>query len=371
MKTNRKNRIKRNVTLKDVAQDAGVSVKTVSNVVNNWPYVSDELRQKVLETIDRLGYRPSRVAQSLVTGKTKTIGIVLPDISNPFFGMAIRGYEDIFSQAGYNLFLCNTDENSEKETNTLETLLGRGVDAIMLWGSQTCGEDLYNLVEELPIVSIDCNISESRTNSTAILVDNEKGGEIATSHLIKNNRLPIAHLSGPSHRYTAMLRLAGYHRAIENANIQINRNLILEGQPSIQGGYRSAIKLFQSGIPGSIFCYNDLMAIGAMMAAEEYGLRVPNEIAIVGFDDVFLSSLVTPSLTTIRIDQYQLGKMAGLMLLERINNPLLENKEIMFPIELQIRESSVLKTFSKEEKRQNLEKLVAMISQDKYSSYHK
>ena len=147
---------KKSVTMTDVAAHAGVSVKTVSNVINDWPYVTDETRQRVVEAIEVVGYRPNQMASSLVTGKTLSIGVVIPDISNPFFGASIRGCEDVLFEAGYSLFLCNTNENEKRERYYLEQLLSRGVDALILWGTRICCEDLEGIVgSEIALVTVE------------------------------------------------------------------------------------------------------------------------------------------------------------------------------------------------------------------------
>lgn len=361
-RTNRK----KNVTLKEVAEYAGVSVMTVSNVVNDWPYVSDEMRLKVQEAIDALGYRPSALARSLVTGRSRTVGVVLPDISNPFFGQAIRGCEDVLTEQGYSFFLCNTDEDPQKEKAALETLISRGVDALIIWGSRSECDELYKLIgNDLPVVAIDSPAPQLCMNSTYIYADNIQGAETATLHLIHHGRKTVGHLAGPSQRrLTAQQRLAGYKQALENSAIPYNADFVMEGKPSIRGGYQAALHLLQKHRPAALFCYNDLMAIGAIVAIQQSGLEVPDDIAIVGFDDIFTASLVVPPLTTVRIQQYDLGKLSSNLLLERLQKGGMPPNAVNFPVELVVRDSCGATRLSKEQKQEMMENLVTSLAVD-------
>ncbi len=171
----------RPATLKDVAAYAKVSIKTVSNVVNEWPYITDETRQKVLDAIQAVGYRPNQAARSLVTGKTRTIGVLIPDIANPFFGAAMRGCEDFLFQGGYSLLLSNTNEDLSRERNNLELLLSRGVDALLLWGSRMGCEELEEIIgPRLPLVTVELSTEPRRPNHANINIDNQRGAELAT-----------------------------------------------------------------------------------------------------------------------------------------------------------------------------------------------
>jgi len=352
------------VTLRDVATHAGVSPKTVSNVINNWPYVTPETRQKVQQAISALGYRPSTLARSLVTGRTSTVGIVLPDISNPFFGQAIRGCEDVLYAAGYSIILCNTDEDLEKERRYLDLLIGRQVDALILWGSRAASDTLASWLGDIPMVTVDCAGQPERANATCIDVDNVGGALAATRHLVGRGHRRVAHLAGPSQRLTAQRRLAGYQEALREAGLPYDPALVTEGLPSIRGGYRAAIQLLQAQKPTALFCYNDLMAVGAMVACRHLGLSIPRDLALVGFDDIVLSSLVVPALTTMRIAQYELGKLASELVLERLRAAAMPAKTVLFPVQLQVRNSCGSRRLSKRQMRDILENLVTSIAVD-------
>jgi LacI family transcriptional regulator len=333
---------KKSVTMKDVAAAAGVSIKTVSNVINDWPYITPETRQKVLDAIEQVGYRRNQTARSLVTGKTNTIGVIIPDISNPFFGSVIRGCEDSLYESGYSLFLCNTNENVQRERYNLDLLIGRNVDALILWGTRLCCEELNELISpDLPLVTVELEDEPLRQNHACINVANIQGACQATQHLIDQGYQRISHLAGPKERITSQQRVQGYQQTLQDAGIRFFPEWMCESDPSISGGRLATLELLQSGKPEAIFCYNDQMAIGAYMAARESGLEIPKDLAIVGFDDITISSILEPSLTTVSIAQPELGQLAGKVTLDLLLGKKESPTTIVFPIELKIRESSI------------------------------
>ncbi len=356
---------KKSATLNDVAKYAGVSPRTVSNVVNDWPYVSDETRKKVREAIRVIGYRPNQMARSLVTGQTKTIGVIIQDISNPFFGLTIKGCEDILFENGYSFFLCNSNENLEREKYYLDLLISRAVDAVIIWGSRVCRDELEALIgDDLPLVTVEFGEEPIGKNHTIVNVDNIGGAESAARHLVEQGYRKIAHLTGPLGRITAQRRLMGYQHALKSSDLDFAPQLVEKGKPSIRGGYRATLKLFETQIPDAIFCYNDLMAVGAILAAQHIGKHIPKDVAIMGFDDIMMASMVEPPLTTMRIPQYELGKLTGELLLERLRDEQVEQKSFLYPVELQIRGSCGAKQFTKEQKQHLLENLISSFSVD-------
>ncbi len=355
---NPKPRPRKNITLRDVAKHAGVSPKTVSNVINNWPYISDSTREKVQRSIEELDYRPSGLASSLRTGRTNTIGVMIPDITNPFFGQFIRGCEDVLYNAGYSILLCNTNENSTKERWYLETLVKRGVDGILTVGSRSTAEVLYSIIHnEIPVVAVDP--PSLHDNTTVIDIDNIGGAKIAVEHLIRLGHKRIAHLGGPIQRMAAYNRLQGYLQALENAKIAYDEALVLQCDPTIRGGFHAALNLIPARKPTALFCYNDLMAVGAMVACRELDLKIPRDIAIVGFDDIAISSLVEPALTTVRVRQYHVGRMASDLLLERLSGKENAQRHVEFPVELVIRNSCGARKLSRKQLTLQLEHLLS------------
>lgn len=356
---------KKSVTMSDVAEYAGVSLKTVSNVVNDWPYVSDETRRKVQDAIEAVGYRPNQMARSLVTGETTSIGVLIPDISNTFFGSAIRGCEDVLYENEYSIFLCNTSEEIERERFYLNQLMSRAVDGLILWGTRICCQELSDMIDEdISLVTVDMAGSPLSARHVNINVDSEDGAALATNHLIQLGYRRIAHIGGPEGRVTADRRLRGYRRALEESGMQFESKRVVSERPSIRGGYRAALTIFEDWKPQAIFCYNDLMAIGAMVAAKQNGMRLPEDLALVGFDDIAMASVVVPSLTTVHIAQYQLGRLTGETVLEYLRGEREEDstaESTVFPVELVARESSGAHCFTGDQRKDIFDKLVASL----------
>lgn len=354
---------KHSVTMGDVAARAGVSMRTVSNVINQWPYVSDETRQKVLNAIDEIGYRHNRMARSLVTGETKSVGIVIPDVANPFFGTAVRGCEDVLYENGYSIFLCNTSEDVSRERDYLDQLLSRGVDGLILWGTRICCDDLERLIgSAIPLVTIELGEEPTRVRHAVINVDDTGGAESVVAHLIAEGHHSIAHLAGPLTRVTPQRRRDGYLAGLALAGLVERTDWIVEDEPTIVGGFRSATALLSGhDRPDALFCFNDLMAVGALLAARRLGMHVPDDLALAGFDDIDLASIIEPSLTTVRIAQAQLGRFAGEVLLSQLQGNADAAVSIPFPVELVVRGSSSKGRLSEADRRATLDHLVASL----------
>ena len=356
---------KKSATLKDVAKYANVSIKTVSNVVNDWPYVSDATREKVQRAIKEVGYRPNQMARGLITGQTKMVGIIIEDISNPFFGLSMKGCEDVLYEHGYTLFLCSTSGDAKRERYHLDSLIGRAVDGIILWGTRMPRDEVHGRIgDELPVLTVEFHEPPFGENHAIINVDNAGGAEAATTHLIRQGRQHIAHIEGPAGLITAEGRLKGYQHAFEKAGRAIDPNIILEAQPSIRGGYQAALSLLERQRPDAIVCYNDLVAVGAILAARHLGLAVPKDLAVVGFDDITMASMVEPPLTTVRIPQYELGKLSGEVILKRLEQKPAEVQSILYPLELKIRGSCGGRRMTKKQRQHLVENLISHLSVD-------
>lgn len=360
---------KKSVTLNDVAKYAGVSPRTVSNVVNDWPYVKDETREKVKEAIKAVGYRPNQTARSLVTGQTKLIGVIIPGIANTFYNLVIKGCSDVLYENGYSLVLSSSEGDSTREKYYLDTLRSHAVDAFIILGSLEGYDELQVLADDdLPLVTIGFVGNPVGEKHTLINIDNIGGAKTATTHLLKQGYRRIAHLADDRidfpDRPTSSERCLGYQQALETYHIEADPQLIYYEDGTIQGGYRAALKLFEHTIPEAIFCYNDLMAAGAMLAVQYLGKEVPQDIAIVGFDDIMMASLLTPPLTTVRIPQYELGKFTGELILKRLKDKNGEEgiQSLLIPVELKIRESCGAVQAAKEQQRLLLEDLVSSFS---------
>jgi LacI family transcriptional regulator len=356
-------RAKKSITVREVAKHAGVSLRTVTNVMNNWPYVTEQTRQKVQLSIDTLGYRPSQLASSLATGRTSTIGVVLPDITNPFFGQVVRGCEDALYTAGYSIFLCNTNEDLVKQSSYFDMLVDRGVDGLLIFGARSNSDAQATVVHgDIPVVTEDSPVQSQ--NTTALDIDNVGGAQLAVAHLISRGHTVIGHLGGPSKRLAAIRRLDGYRQALEQAGIAYDESLVLRCSPNIRGGLEAALTLLRDKKPTALFCYNDMMAVGVLVACRQLGLKIPRDVALVGFDDVAMASLVEPALTTVRVDQYELGRQASQLLLERLSGQANPRDFVTFPVELVVRDSCGSKRTTRKPPSVMLEHLLRSESPD-------
>lgn len=336
------NKYNRRPTQNDVASRAGVSQATVSLVVNNSEKtaIPEETRQRVIHAIDELGYRPNILASSLRLGKTHTLGLILPDSANPFFAEVSRAIESAAFKHQYNLILCNTEENTEKELLYVDVLCNRQVDGIIFVavGDQT--DSLLRVVcKNIPVVMIDRDLPGTEVD--AVLVDNHQGGYLATQHLIQLGHRRIGCVFGPSSVNPSSQRGEGYLSALKGYDIPQDDELMLRGDFHPRSGMEAARRMLHLANPATaIFACNDLMAIGALRAITEAGLHVPDEISLVGFDDIELASYTNPPLTTITQPIQKAGEKAVDFLLERIREPSLPFRQVMLPTFLTIRGST-------------------------------
>lgn len=328
--------------MKDVAKRAGVSVATVSHVINETRFVSEELKQRVLKAIEELDYQPDAVARSLRRKETRTIGLIVPDNSNPFFAEVARGIEDVGFEQGYSVILCNSDWNLEKELTYLDTLIAKRVDGIVFIAATTQVEHVKSLVENrTPVVVAERKMPEIEVDS--VLVDNFQGGYEATKHLLDLGHRRIGCISGPWDLTPSAERVTGYKLALNRHELRAEEDLIVRGDYLFESGEMAVRTLLElSAPPTAIFACNDLMAIGAMKAILEQGLRVPEDISIVGFDDIALASYLNPPLTTIAQPKYELGRMAAQLVIQRITSSgSREKREIVLESRLVVRGSTL------------------------------
>lgn len=307
--------------LRDVAQKAGVSIKTVSRVVNRQGEISEATRQRVLAAIADLKYRPSKVARALVTQRSDTIGLVLGDITNPFFPEVARGVLDIAEPRGFNVFLCNSDGDPQREVRILESLLDHGVDGIIIFPSFGIEETLMGMVTpQQPAVVV--NRPFVGPGVSAVMMQTQRGAQLAVNRLIAQGHRAIAMLAGQALGMERLQRVQGYRAALAAHGLPTLDEWIVAGPPILNRGRESTHALL-SRYPQitAIFAYNDLLALGAIEACRELGRRVPEDCAIVGFDDIPLANMVAPALTTIRINKYDLGRQAMNRLLEMLAQP--------------------------------------------------
>jgi len=328
------------VTISDVAREAGVSMMTVSRVINDKGEISPSTRQHVLTVIERLGYRPSSIARGLATQRTGTLGLVVPDIANPFFSEVARGAEDRASAASYNVFVCNTDEIPRHELAILEALEEKRVDGLVLCGSRLADESLCAALEHHPAAVLVNRRLAAASVGVIVLADKE-GARAATTHLLQAGHRTVGLLAGPSTSYSGQQRSQGYRAALAAAGIPYDPAWVRPCSSQVEGGKETALALLtdQPEVT-ALFCYNDLVAVGALLACVELGRRVPEDLAVVGFDDIPLAALVTPALTTCHVPRPELGERAMQLLLDRIDGCMEECEEIVLQTELIVRASA-------------------------------
>ncbi|MES1310660.1 substrate-binding domain-containing protein [Vibrio cholerae] len=309
-------------TMKDIARLAGVSTSTVSHVINKSRFVSDEIAERVNNAAQQLNYAPSALARSLKMNRTKTIGMLVTTSTNPFFGEVVKGVERSCYHQGYNLILCNTEGDNQRMKASINTLLQKRVDGLLLMCSTLEGErlDVFDRYPDIPIVVMDWG--PILFASDKIQDNSLQGGYMAAKHLIECGHKEIGCITGPLIRHQAQMRYEGYKRALAEAGIAINPDWLVESDFECEGGYQAFEKLYQRGkLPSALFVSNDMMAMGVIQAASQRGLRVPDDLSLIGYDDVHIAKFMTPALTTIHQPKYRLGKAAVDTLLYRLENP--------------------------------------------------
>jgi LacI family transcriptional regulator len=306
-------------TLKEVAKFAGVSTATVSNAINGTKYVSEEVKNKIFHAVKELNYQPNIVAKSLRVQESRIIGVVISDISNSFFSNIVLGIEEELAKSNYSILLCNTDSSVEKERMYMEMLIRQRVDGLIVSSSGNTGE-YYRSLDKTGVPIVFLNRLPAFMTSDVIMTNNIFGGYSATEHLIKHGYKNIAIISGPFSISTGKDRLTGYLRALEDYNLRKYDCLIKEGSFSIQSGYDRMQELMEQDVkPDAVFISNNSMTLGAYKYLKKAGMKIPNQIAVVGFDDSDWADIVDPPLTTILQPAYELGKKAANVTLSRIN----------------------------------------------------
>lgn len=327
-------------TIKDVAERVGASTATVSHVLNSTRFVSQELRQRVLEAIQSLNYQPNAIARSLVKKRTHTIGIIISDILNPFYTAIVRGIEDVTYQSGYNVVLCNTDEDPEKETLYIRILLEKRVDGLIL--SSAFQEGVHPYLEQLKTIPLLTVVRKIRgLVCDAVMGDNTSGGYKAVEHLLGLGHRRIGIICGPPGLSTGAERLEGCKRAMGDHGLAVDRLLVRFGDFKKESGHALAKEILKAKPPPTaIFVMNNRMAVGALQALKESGVRIPEDVSLVSFDDMEWYSFLNHPLTTIDQSPYQMGKAAGETLLQRISGKRKRPKRILSPSRLIVREST-------------------------------
>jgi len=311
------------VSIKDIARAAGVSHPTVSRALRDSPLVSLETKARIQQLAREMGYSPDAQARSLVEGRTKTIGLVVTTIADPFIAQVAQGIETAARDHGFTVILCNSNAEPEREIGAVETLRSKRVDGVIVASSRVGALYLEHLERiGVPVVLINNHNEQSGRYTFSIGVDNEDGGRLATNHLLELGHRRISYVTGLADHSDDLGRLAGYRQALAAAGIPLDRALVAPGTGQTGGGERALPMLMElPDPPTAVFCYNDMTAIGLMGAARAAGLSVPDDLAIVGFDDIPFALYVQPSLTTIAQLKVEMGEWAMEMALALVQSP--------------------------------------------------
>lgn len=327
-------------TIKDVAAHAAVSVATVSAVLNGNKYVSSELAERVRKSIQQLGYERNSMARGLKTQTSHTIGLIISDIANPFFTSVVRGVEDVANTRNYSLILGNTDEDLKKEKSYIRLLESKRADGLIVAVTAGSHEYLHAWpARHLPLVSIDRSLFALGIDS--VLVDNVAGAYKAVEHLITLGHRRIGIVTGIPGITTTEERFTGYKQALVAHGIPFDPTLVATADSRVEGGERGALQLLSQDAtrPTAFFVMNGLMVIGALQAITKAGLRCPQDIALVGFDDFEWAAVMHPRLTTVRQPTYEIGQRAAQLLFERLEQRDSAPQEVRLLPQLIIRES--------------------------------
>jgi LacI family transcriptional regulator len=329
-------------TMRDVAERAGVSVATVSHVINETHYVSPELRQRVEDAIEALGYRPNRLAQALSKQTIPLLALIVPDISNPYWSHVARAVQDLAEQRDYSLIVCSTDGLLKREIRFLRTLSG-WISGLILHPYHVTHEHVNRYIgSDVPVVIVGdfLTVQAQPPNWDGVGGDNQGGAQAAVEYLIGLGHRRIAFIQGPSGTPTGVRRLAGFRRAFELAGLDVDEDLLIPGDYTRDAGRAGITALLDmEHPPTAVFCANDLIALGALEAAQQRGGRVPQDLSIVGFDDIDEAGRASPSLTTIRQPPRRLGVAAADILLERLEGRT-EPRRVALEFSLVVREST-------------------------------
>jgi len=330
-----------NITIYDVAREANVSMATVSRVVNGNPNVKPVTRKKVMEVIERLGYRPNAVARGLASKKTTTVGVIIPDISNIFFAELARGIEDIATMYKYNIILSDSDQNHEKELRLLNTMLGKQVDGIVFMGGNIT-EELISEFEKSPVPIVLAGSIEETKKIPSVNIDYEQAVMDAVNEFIERGHKRIAFVVGPLHEpKNGVKNMQGYKKALEAAGIPFDEELVVEGDYTYDSGLEAIEKL--AGLenkPTAILVGSDEMALGVVHGAEDRGFKIPDDIEVITSDNTRLSLMVRPQLTTVVQPLYDIGAVSMRLLTKLMNKEKVEQNLVILPHRIEHRQST-------------------------------
>ncbi|WP_277678817.1 catabolite control protein A [Gracilibacillus dipsosauri] len=329
-----------NVTIYDVAREANVSMATVSRVVNGNPNVKPATRKKVLNTIERLGYRPNAVARGLASKKTTTVGVIIPDISSIFFSELARGIDDIATMYKYNIILSNSDQNKDKELRLINTMFEKQVDGLIYMGATISEEHVQQLKTSPVPVALAATIDATET-IPSVNIDYEQAAFEATSHLINNGTKHPIYVTGEEDSVVNELKYKGYERAITEAKQAVNEDYVIKGEFSYEFGVQAANQIIQlKDYPKAVFAATDEIALGIIHGLQDNGVKVPEDVEVFGFDNTRLATMVRPTLTTVVQPMYDIGAVAMRLLTKFMNKENVDEQNVVLPHQIVKRNST-------------------------------
>jgi len=335
-------------SIKDVAKRSGASIATVSNVLNNHRFVSEELREKVMLAVHELGYAVNPIARSLKNKRVESVGVIVSDINCVFFAPLLKGIQNVLNKAGYHMMIYDSDYEVEREIRYIQSMGASYIGGLILAGiSDSEPHDFFekriadDKTPPMPIVAIERDLTQYKIDS--IMVDNLESAYNATSHLIELGCKNIITITAPEKLSIGRERVAGYAKALSEAGMALRDELVREGDFSPISGFTAMREFIQAGITfDGVFAANDQMAVGAIRAIKNAGLRIPEDVKVVGYDNTFIASIVDPSLTTISVPNYEMGVQAAKRILNRIENPNADVQLVTMDYELIIRRSTII-----------------------------
>ncbi len=330
------------VTIKDVAKALNVSVSTVSRALKDNPEIGLKTRELVKKTAKNMNYQPNPIAVALKTSKSNTIGVIVPKIVNTFYASVVEGIEEVADKHGYQIFVSSTNEDFEKEKKYVDAYINNRADGVILSLSrETTDFEHIKHLQELNVPTVLFDRTTKNLKIPRVVTDDAKAADKAVTHLINGGAKRIAMLSGPKHLLVGRNRTRGYKKALEKAGIPFDEELVIHSDATVKETLKTTKELLENKKVDAIFCINDDLAIGAITAAKELGLRIPEDLAVVGFYNSKRSRYMNPSISTIDLNPYQVGVLTAGVLFEQITSGEVDNeKEIVVPSHLIIRESS-------------------------------
>lgn len=329
-------------TIKDVAKLAGVNPALVSRVVNNDPTLSirDDTRERIINAISELNYKANSIARSLRMKVSKTIAVIVADISNPYYVEVIKGAQKAASEKGYNLVLFDTEEDAQKERDYIDIIVERCIDGVILT-SVYIEDNTIELLKKHNLQYVFVHRTTRSLSGSCVTADDIKGVMLSVQHLAAEGHTKIAHLAGLLYTEPGLQRLEGYRKSLMKYGLEFRSDYVVEAGFNEKGGYNTMKKLlYLDEPPSAVIAANDLVALGAMRAIIEQGLKIPDDISIIGFDDIWVSQKINPPLTTVKYNIYEIGYTAAQMLIKKISKESLESETVIMDVELNIRGST-------------------------------